>query len=120
MENDTLVLEKSRKNQRISFQRKCMKPVYSEVHFPVEGYQFFNNYESICKSSFIHFQELEEKRETLFFRDGTRRIDYILAFTDTDDPKKVEKRELFEKNLSGEGLELEYEDKQVGNGRNSF
>ena len=56
---------------------------------------------------------MEEKRETLFFRDGVRRIDYILAFTDTEDPKKLERRETFEKNLHEEGLELEYEDKQV-------
>ena len=62
-------------------------------------------------------QELEEKRETLFFRDGVRRIDYVLAFTekenDKDAEKKKEKRETFERNLEEEGLQLEYEDKKV-------
>ena len=59
----------------------------------------------------------------MFFRDGKRRIDYVLAFTEKEDKpsgkdaekesKKKEKRELFEENLRKEGLELEYEDKKV-------
>ena len=66
---------------------------------------------------------MEEKRETMFFRDNKRRIDYVLAFTEKEDKpsgkdaekesKKREKRELFEENLKAEGLELEYEDKRV-------
>ena len=60
----------------------------------------------------------------MFFRDGKRRIDYVLAFTEKEDKpsgkdaekeaRKKEKRDLFEENLiKAEGLELEYEDKRV-------
>ncbi len=60
----------------------------------------------------------------MFFRDGKRRIDFVLAFSEREDKptknkdveresRRREKRELFEKNLAAEGLELEYEDKKV-------
>lgn len=50
----------------------------------------------------------------MFFRDGVRRIDYILAFHDTEDAELVQWREKFESNLEHEGLELERESKKVG------
>lgn len=58
----------------------------------------------------------------MYFRDGKRRIDFVLAYTEKDDisgkdaekeAKKKERREMFELNLKEEGLELEYEDKRV-------
>jgi len=49
----------------------------------------------------------------LFFTDGKRRIDYILAWSTKGDPEELEEarkaREVFEKNLEEEGLELEYD-----------
>lgn len=67
----------------------------------------------------------EDTPNDLFFRDGVRRIDYIIAFNkgaaDEDDEKargkeerKNKKRAEFEKNLREEGLELEHEDAEVG------
>lgn len=50
----------------------------------------------------------------MFFRDGKRRIDFVLSYQDSDKHEKTTKREVFEKNLAEEGLELEYEDKKVG------
>ena len=48
----------------------------------------------------------------LFFEDGQRRIDFILAWNIKANKKQEEAekaRELFEKNLRQEGLELEYD-----------
>lgn len=50
----------------------------------------------------------------MFFKDGIRRIDYVLAWeTNDDDEKQNAKhkaaREIFEKHLVEEGLELEYD-----------
>lgn len=50
--------------------------------------------------------------DTLLFRDGERKIDYILAYVDCDSDK-MSKRESFENALKEEGLELETEDKRV-------
>ena len=49
----------------------------------------------------------------MFFRDGVRRIDFILAYRDEEDPEKTKQRETYEKNLQEEGLELEVENKKV-------
>lgn len=46
----------------------------------------------------------------LFFRDGKKRIDYILVYKKSS--PQVEKRCTFEKNLRAEGLMLEKEVKQ--------
>lgn len=47
----------------------------------------------------------------LFFRDGKKRIDYILVYKKSS--PQVEKRCTFEKNLRAEGLMLEKEVKPV-------
>lgn len=48
------------------------------------------------------------------FRDGIRRIDMILAFTeDSADTENFEFRMNYERNLIKDGLELEMEDKEV-------
>ncbi len=55
---------------------------------------------------------------SLYFRDGRRRIDMVLAFEEdsaggeAEDAKK-EARSIFEQNLRAAGLELELEDKEV-------
>ncbi|XP_029438356.1 anoctamin-5 isoform X4 [Rhinatrema bivittatum] len=56
-----------------------------------------------------------QSKDSVFFRDGTRRIDFVLSYI--DDPnkemeRKVERRREFEKNLELAGLELETEDKK--------
>jgi hypothetical protein len=52
--------------------------------------------------------------ESLFFNDGIRSVDFVLAWReDVHDGKFIEthklKREVFEENLCNEGLELEHE-----------
>lgn len=47
------------------------------------------------------------------FRDGERRIDYVLAYTDLKEEDKIGKREEFHKGLIAAGLEMEIEPKRV-------
>ena len=51
------------------------------------------------------------------FQDELRKIDYILAWTTHKKPEEEAKaakaREVFEKNLTDEGLELEYHEADV-------
>ncbi|XP_060596933.1 anoctamin-4-like isoform X3 [Ruditapes philippinarum] len=49
--------------------------------------------------------------ETMYFDDGVRRIDYVLAFEPgtADKENRVAKREYFQKELEREGLQLEFE-----------
>ncbi|XP_068222523.1 anoctamin-5-like isoform X2 [Palaemon carinicauda] len=66
-------------------------------------------------------REVRKTVETLFFRDNKRRIDFVLAYKEEDDPEKVERRRVYEQNLKEEGLELETEDKtQSQNGLTYF
>ncbi|XP_076585624.1 anoctamin-5b isoform X1 [Chaetodon auriga] len=56
--------------------------------------------------------KLQPNRDTVFFRDGVRRIDFVLSYVDDKDgEKKQERRREFEANLEKAGLELETEDK---------
>lgn len=61
---------------------------------------------------------LQEQNEsqTLYFQDGRRRIDFVLAHEENASEKenRKAKRDYFEKELRREGLELEYEEASVG------
>nr|XP_045001173.1 anoctamin-5 isoform X2 [Jaculus jaculus] len=61
------------------------------------------------------FQRLEQSKDSVFFRDGVRQIDFVLSYVDDikkDSDIKAERRKEFELNLRKTGLELEIEDKQ--------
>uniref|UniRef100_A0A8C6P2R0 Anoctamin n=1 Tax=Nothobranchius furzeri TaxID=105023 RepID=A0A8C6P2R0_NOTFU len=60
---------------------------------------------------FLQTDKLQPNRDTVFFRDGVRRIDFVLSYIDDKDERKQERRREFEANLEKEGLELETEDK---------
>ncbi|XP_070618008.1 anoctamin-5 isoform X7 [Erythrolamprus reginae] len=56
-----------------------------------------------------------QSKDSVFFRDGIRRVDFVLTYVDdpkVDAEKKVDRRRIFEKNLVKKGLELETEDKK--------
>ncbi|KAM4617455.1 anoctamin-5 isoform 2-T2 [Discoglossus pictus] len=57
-----------------------------------------------------------QSKDSIFFRDGIRRIDFVLSYTEDpnkeSDKKKMERRKEFEKNLQMSGVELETEDKK--------
>nr|XP_022287592.1 anoctamin-4-like isoform X1 [Crassostrea virginica] len=68
-------------------------------------------------------QQMINEKATLFFRDGKKKIDYVLAYEpgDNEDVKKQQRRKTFEKNLIEEGLELEHEGKESSkNGKTCF
>lgn len=57
-------------------------------------------------------EKLRPNKDTVFFRDGVRRIDFVLSYVDDKDgEKKQERRREFEANLEKIGLHLETEDK---------
>ncbi|XP_044281493.1 anoctamin-5 isoform X2 [Varanus komodoensis] len=72
----------------------------------------------------LRIDKRHQSKDSVFFRDGVRRIDFILAYV--DDPKiegekKVDRRREFENNLAKAGLELETEDKKDSeNGKTYF
>ncbi|XP_058500899.1 anoctamin-5 isoform X3 [Solea solea] len=54
----------------------------------------------------------QQSKDSVFFRDGLRRIDFVLSYVDDKDgEKKLERRKYYEDNLVKVGLELETEDK---------
>ncbi|XP_058237542.1 anoctamin-5b isoform X1 [Hemibagrus wyckioides] len=56
--------------------------------------------------------KLLQNGDSVYFRDGIRRIDFVLSYTDDKDgDKKADRRREFEANLEKAGLELETEDK---------
>ncbi|XP_031420362.1 anoctamin-5 isoform X2 [Clupea harengus] len=56
----------------------------------------------------------QQSKDSVFFRDGVRRIDFVLSYVDDEDKdgeKKQERRKVYEANLQVAGLQLETEDK---------
>ncbi|XP_077067555.1 anoctamin-5 isoform X4 [Siphateles boraxobius] len=54
----------------------------------------------------------QQSKDSVYFRDGVRRIDFVLSYIDDKDgEKKQDRRKEFEANLQKAGLELETEDK---------
>ncbi|XP_011823709.1 PREDICTED: anoctamin-5, partial [Mandrillus leucophaeus] len=63
----------------------------------------------------LMFQKNQQSKDSIFFRDGIRQIDFVLSYADDikkDAELKAERRKEFEKNLRKTGLELEIEDKR--------
>ena len=61
--------------------------------------------------------QAKPSNETHYFGDGVRRIDMVLAYEDHGG-KSTRKREVFEKHLKEEGLELETENRTVTTNNN--
>ncbi|XP_035012476.2 anoctamin-5 isoform X4 [Hippoglossus stenolepis] len=54
----------------------------------------------------------QQSKDSVFFRDGLRRIDFVLSYVDDKaGERKQERRRVYEANLAKVGLELETEDK---------
>ncbi|XP_072527054.1 anoctamin-5b isoform X3 [Salminus brasiliensis] len=65
--------------------------------------------------------KLEQDKDSVYFRDGKRRIDFVLSYVDDKDgDKKAERRRLFESNLEKAGLELETEHKSESDDRKTY
>ncbi|KAM4593137.1 anoctamin-5b isoform 1-T1 [Odontesthes bonariensis] len=65
-------------------------------------------------------EKLQPNRDTVFFRDGVRRIDFVLSYVDDKDERKQERRREFEANLEKTGLELETEDKSDSKDKKTY
>ncbi|RMB98159.1 hypothetical protein DUI87_25639 [Hirundo rustica rustica] len=64
-----------------------------------------------------------QSKDSIFFRDGVRRIDFVLSYVDDlnkEWEKKLERRKEFESNLQKAGLELETEDKKKSHNKTRF
>ncbi|KAM5138261.1 anoctamin-5 [Mantella aurantiaca] len=82
-------------------------PVYSEGLSSTESSFLISNHQRI--------DGLHQSKDSIFFRDGVRKIDFILSYLDDtgkDSEKKAERRREFQINLQKAGLELEIEDKK--------
>ncbi|KAI4872191.1 hypothetical protein NFI96_031019 [Prochilodus magdalenae] len=53
----------------------------------------------------------QQSKDSVYFRDGKRRIDFVLSYVEDRDERKQERRRQFEANMQNAGLELELEDK---------
>ncbi|TSM52274.1 Anoctamin-5 [Bagarius yarrelli] len=63
-------------------------------------------------SSLAGVDKQHQSKDSVYFRDGVRRIDFVLSYVDEKDvEKKQERRKQYEANLQKAGLELELEDK---------
>ncbi|XP_040589247.1 anoctamin-5 isoform X2 [Mesocricetus auratus] len=68
----------------------------------------------VFKEQQLSFQRSEQSKDSIFFRDGIRQIDFVLSYVEDmkkDSELKTERRREFELNLRKTGLELEIEDK---------
>ncbi|XP_051236634.1 anoctamin-5 isoform X1 [Dicentrarchus labrax] len=78
------------------------------------------------RALFLKFRSRIDKqqhsKDSVFFRDGVRRIDFVLSYVDDKDgERKQERRKVYEANLEKVGLELEIEDKSESeDGKTSF
>ncbi|XP_053128813.1 anoctamin-5-like isoform X2 [Hemicordylus capensis] len=72
----------------------------------------------------LRIDKRHQSKDSIFFRDGVRQIDFVLAYVDDANKeleKKMERRREFENNLMKAGLELEVEDKKESeNGKTCF
>uniref|UniRef100_A0AAV2L2H6 Anoctamin n=1 Tax=Knipowitschia caucasica TaxID=637954 RepID=A0AAV2L2H6_KNICA len=77
------------------------------------------------RALFLKFRSRIDKhhqsKDSIFFRDGVRRIDFVLSYLeDKDDGRKQERRKIFEANLRNVGLELETEDRSESEDGNTY
>lgn len=68
---------------------------------------------TLLKCLTFSLQEVPDKNKTngLYFRDGKCRIDYILVYRKSN--PQTEKREIFERNIRAEGLQMEKEVREL-------
>ncbi|KAM6950957.1 anoctamin-5b isoform 1-T1 [Lycodopsis pacificus] len=82
------------------------------LHSDENGGNYVKKPERTTLPGHIETDKLQPNKDTVFFRDGVRRIDFVLSYVDDKDgEKKQERRRAFEANLEKEGLALETEDK---------
>ncbi|XP_069888820.1 anoctamin-5 isoform X2 [Dipodomys merriami] len=96
-----------------------------EMEFSVQMNEDVSSREtSFLISEETAFQRDKQSKDSIFFRDGVRQIDFVLSYVEDvkkDLDIKAERRREFERNLRKSGLELEIEDKRDSeNGKTYF
>ncbi|KAB5565639.1 hypothetical protein PHYPO_G00243890 [Pangasianodon hypophthalmus] len=78
-----------------------------------ENNGFYANSESISlQKGDAKVDKHHQSKDSVYFRDGVRRVDFVLSYVDEKDgERKQERRKQYEANLQKVGLELELEDK---------
>lgn len=73
-----------------------------------------NEVELDCGKPYCNIKHIKCPRPTIFFNDGVRSVDFVIVWdsfnTAAVTEHAVQKRDIFERNLIREGLELEYEE----------
>ncbi|KAK3526787.1 hypothetical protein QTP70_033567 [Hemibagrus guttatus] len=70
----------------------------------------FKQSEKVCVC--VQVDKQHQSKDSVYFRDGVRMIDFVLSYVDEKDgERKQERRKQYEANLQKAGLELELEDK---------
>ncbi|MBN3279928.1 ANO5 protein, partial [Polyodon spathula] len=80
-------------------------------------------YWTLGMSADLGLEKRPQSKDSIFFRDGVRRIDFVLSYVDEptkEGEKKAERRKEFEINLQKAGLELETEDKSESEDRQTY
>ncbi|XP_009693233.1 PREDICTED: LOW QUALITY PROTEIN: anoctamin-3-like, partial [Cariama cristata] len=92
---------------------RIFRPKFAYYHYGFRNYKEMLHIELAIYCLFlvstgIHYNTSDAMASSgLFFKDGKKRIDYILVYKKSS--PQVEKRSTFEKNLRAEGLMLERE-----------
>ncbi|XP_039609423.1 anoctamin-5-like isoform X2 [Polypterus senegalus] len=80
----------------------------------ITNMQGIHNKRAVFLKRRARIDKQHQSKDSVFFRDGIRRIDCVLSYIDDttkEGEKKMERRKEFENNLQKAGLELETEDK---------
>uniref|UniRef100_A0A673WTP3 Anoctamin n=1 Tax=Salmo trutta TaxID=8032 RepID=A0A673WTP3_SALTR len=76
---------------------------------------------AVCISRHPRLSCHQKSKDSVFFRDGKKRIDFVLSYVDDrDGERKQERRREYEANLQKAGLELETEDKSESDDRKTY
>ncbi|XP_033909917.1 anoctamin-5-like isoform X2 [Acipenser ruthenus] len=92
----------------------CLPSSATASHLPGIPETLSTRESSCLISSMQGIEKRPQSKDSIFFRDGIRRIDFVLSYVDDptkDGEKKAERRKEFEINLQKAGLELETEGK---------
>ncbi|XP_075044787.1 anoctamin-5 [Mixophyes fleayi] len=108
--------QQSMKTLRESSESQMQGLSSTESSFLITNHQRKWRKHGLFLKSRLRIDKHHQSKDSVFFRDGVRRIDFVLSYI--EDPnketreKKAERRREFELNLQKAGLELETEDKK--------
>nr|XP_020661235.1 anoctamin-5 isoform X2 [Pogona vitticeps] len=124
-ENEETLIEMGQANEGEETNGPIFENVSSgDSEIPVNSEGLSTTETTLLISGLQGIDKRHESKDSVFFRDGIRRIDFILSYVDdpkAESEKKAERRREFENNLAKAGLELETEDKKESdNGKTYF